>query len=448
MTVAGVLPRERKWPVAASPNQVRMFSASASDGGHPQIYGIWAVEGELDLPRLRAAWEQVLSRHAVLRAPLEAAGEGLLAVEPPPPGEAELSALRLVTSDAVRGGGFFQHWLGTEISAYRDAAGSYPGRCPPRLSVATDGAGHHLLLLALDHLVSDGKSMEVLARDLSRAYQRDPLKPARLDYYDWAVWDRRRRGSPGYRQTLARWRRALPPPQDMQAPMLNEPAGAGGPDPGGLPVAFIRREVADVRAVHRRARAAGGTPFMLALDAFTGAVREQFGAELRTVITSFHNRTQLGLRSLVGYFAHNGIVVIPRMRGLPLPGRIAALSTSVLWSVEHSVTSHREVRDHIWPDVPKAERYVQEAEVFFTYSQAGHSPLTFPGALVRPRMDTLHDFIGHYGFYQNGLRCWLEEEAGRVQSWLAYWPRLIDEQAGHRLIASLARRLADPDARD
>lgn len=429
-------PRERQWPAVTSANQERMFRASRAVGGHPQIFGVWTIRGPLDTGRLSAAWRALIARHPVLSAPLDAEGTELAALEPPPPGSSG-AELEVVSSDAALDEEWARAWLEGKVAGFRAVCVAAPGRIPPQLSVVTDGGGRHLLLLGLDHLATDGKSVGVLARELGLAYRGQPLPPRRLDYYDWALWDRRRRQVPDYQRLLGEWRAVMPEPDEMGNALL-------APDPlAGVEPEFTAcvRDAGKAVAIRERARALGTTPFILALDALAGACRELSGTELRTVITSYHNRTEVGTLSLVGYFAHNGLVVVPRDQGDSQQERIRKLGESVLWSVGHAVSSHRELRRDLWPGLDPERRYVMEREVFLTYNPSFGGGMDFPGTQTTARTDWLPlSFTGN-DFYINGINLWLEEEAGRLRASLVYRTDRISAARVSELTAATVARL-------
>ncbi len=432
-----VLPRVPKWPAEASANQRRMFSASVKYGDHPQVIDIYTVSGALDVNRLRRAWADVLSYHAVLLAPLNLTGDKLCAMEPAL-GDGRVS-LTVVTDDSVRNEQWLNNWLKTEISNCRADAIGTPGQFLPRLRLVTDGVGYHVLLMVVDHLFSDGRSSSILLSDLAQAYNGRPLRVTRLDYYDWALWDRQRRLSPEYLHVLDSWREVLPPPEEMRNNWLRRDAGASTESAA----AVLRPRLVAAEQIRAQARSASSTPFAVALDALARAVREVSGHELRSVITGFHNRSQAGTLRLVGYFAHNGVIALPEEWRPDFNERIAALGNSIFWSARNSVTSHREIREHVWPDLPGAERYSALSEIVFSYDSTWGKEISFAGTVAHRYPDAaLGDFDDPYEFYTNGLNLWLEEDQGQLYSTIAYRRDVISDSMVRALAACFARNLS------
>ena len=83
---------------------------------------------------------------------------------------------------------------------------------------------HHVLALVIHHIVSDGWSMGVLARDLSALYQarhrRQPpeLPPLPIQYADFAVWQRATLEGPHLKQQLDYWTAQLDGLTELELP--------------------------------------------------------------------------------------------------------------------------------------------------------------------------------------------------------------------------------------
>ena len=52
------------------------------------------------------------------------------------------------------------------------------------------GAEEHVLLVVMHHIVCDGWSMGVFARELGALYEGSPLPPLEIQYADFASWQR------------------------------------------------------------------------------------------------------------------------------------------------------------------------------------------------------------------------------------------------------------------
>ena len=64
-----------------------------------------------------------------------------------------------------------------------------------RVEVLQVAEEKHLLLLDMPHIISDGVSMGVLIREFTELYAGKELPELRIQYKDYAVWERERQGS-------------------------------------------------------------------------------------------------------------------------------------------------------------------------------------------------------------------------------------------------------------
>jgi amino acid adenylation domain-containing protein len=179
---------------------------------------------------------------------------------------------------------------------------------------ARAGEAEHRLSLTLHHIVADGWSIEVLARELAVLYQaaveRRPPAPGALpelpiQYADFAAWQRERLRGDTLERELAYWRGQLagpsgpPPPLDL-AGDRPRPAAASGR--GGRRVTPVPRHVAG--ALAELAQRRGATLFMALLAAFDTLLLRHTGQSDVTVGTPVANRSQPEVQNLVGLFVN------------------------------------------------------------------------------------------------------------------------------------------------
>ena len=63
----------------------------------------------------------------------------------------------------------------------------------------------HVLLIDMHHIISDGASMKILFEDLMRLYENMPLPALRLQYKDYASWQREGMGSESFQNQEDYW---------------------------------------------------------------------------------------------------------------------------------------------------------------------------------------------------------------------------------------------------
>ncbi|QDQ10096.1 non-ribosomal peptide synthetase [Streptomyces spectabilis] len=155
------------WPLA--PLQEGMLFHAAFDEEGPDVYQtqrMLALEGPLDAPRLRASWESLLTRHAVLRAGFHrlTSGEAVQVVERTvelPWREADVSGLPEAEATAA-----------AERLASGELAHRFDLARPPllRLLLVRVGANSHRLAITCHHILLDGWSMPIVLNEVSALY--------------------------------------------------------------------------------------------------------------------------------------------------------------------------------------------------------------------------------------------------------------------------------------
>ena len=209
------------------------------------VPGLYRVHGAFDPDLLRRAWDAVTARHEALRTvfvmrdgePRQRIVDDLPAEwieedwrgKPIAAAHARAAELTADGFDLVRGPLFRIAWLRTDPPA---EAGGVTHATPGSRTTHDDtdaGLRHGLLLLVAHHLITDGWSDQLLARDLSRACAAlgagqavvlDPPPPCR--FRDFAFWQRQTEDGTQARAHRDAWRRRLLEP--TPAPALQLPA--------------------------------------------------------------------------------------------------------------------------------------------------------------------------------------------------------------------------------
>ncbi|MFI8194542.1 amino acid adenylation domain-containing protein [Streptomyces sp. NPDC085946] len=261
------------------------------------------LTGDLDVPALRAALDDVVARHETLRTVYpDTAGTPRQHVLAPADAAVDLP-VRPVDEAGLAAA------IAAEAAHPFDLTAE-----PPLRAVLFDlGPGEHVLLLVLHHIAGDGWSNRPFARDLSAAYSarragRAPAwAPPAVQYADYTLWQRRFLGTPDdpdsvLSHQVAYWRRALDGlPAELELrrdrPRPEVPVHRGDTVP--------LRLSPDVHARLVRLARAGNASLFMAVHAALAALLTREGAGTDIPIgTPIAGRTEEALDDLVGCFVN------------------------------------------------------------------------------------------------------------------------------------------------
>ncbi|WP_394833990.1 non-ribosomal peptide synthase/polyketide synthase [Pendulispora rubella] len=249
------------------------------------VGGALRLEGELDVPVLRAALTSIVARHESLRTRFEAGPDG--------------TPLQIV-SDAP-------DFAWTE----RDGEPSPDALARPfdlehgplfRAELAKRGPGDHVLVLAMHHIVSDGASVDRFLAELAAAYRGEKLEALPIQYADYALWERDTANGAAMVQKLAYWREHL----GTEHPVLELPVDRPRRGPRSPRGARVVRELdpARVHAIDALARRAGVTRFVVLLAAFDVLLHRYAGERDIRVGIPVTGRRHVETEPLIGFFVN------------------------------------------------------------------------------------------------------------------------------------------------
>jgi len=295
---AGLLPvprRDLTLPVPLSPAQQDLWTFEKLYPGTAalNLCGIYHFDQPVDPDDLAAALTAVQNHHEVLRANVRESDDGPLLVFAPGP-------FRLAQMDLSEG-----------IRSFADVVAQFRGRSSDLtkdrlfrgLFVRIDDR-RSALLLGLHHIITDWWSFDIIHQDFATAYQavvsgRTPeLPPLRVDYADYASWQRELESAGALDAGLAFWRTYL---RDLPGPLTVGGAVSDGDvrfDNAHVPYQFGPETTAAVREF---ARQRGLSVFSVLATAFAVLAHRLSGASDIVFGTPSANRSTRGLERMVGY---------------------------------------------------------------------------------------------------------------------------------------------------
>ncbi len=165
----------------------------------------------------------------------------------------------------------------------------------------------HAVLLTMHHIIGDGWSLGVAARELAtlyEAYRRgesSPLEPLPIQYTDYSRWQHRLLDGDRRNRLVDYWTRQLSGVSPLELP-TDRPRPPIRTSRGDFLSFSIPDEVAaQLRDLGRRA---GATPFMVLLAAFQAMLHRYSGQDDIVVGSPIANRNRSEVEGLIGYFVN------------------------------------------------------------------------------------------------------------------------------------------------
>ena len=174
----------------------------------------------------------------------------------------------------------------------------------------------HVLVVSLHHIISDGWSTGIMARDLGELYAgyaggREPVLPElKIQYADYAIWQREWLQGDVLAEQMEYWKTKLAGMQVLQLPTdrIQTPVL---PRSGELLVFLLDKELTG--KVKELGRREGTTMFMTLLAAFQVLLASYTGQNDIAIGTDIANRNHEEIEGLIGFFV-NQLVLRTELR--------------------------------------------------------------------------------------------------------------------------------------
>ncbi len=407
-----IAPVPRNGPLPLSFAQQRLWFLEQLEPG-TGLYNIpqaFRLRGQLDAAALEESFNALIARHESLRTAFSSADGNPVQVISPE------VRVQVVMED---------YTSRPEAERFSEAlrrAGEEAGR-PFDLSQAPLlrvhllylGAEDHLLVVNLHHIISDGWSMEIILRELSRLYRGatgeavEALPALPVQYADYGC--RQREWLQGEALATQRdyWRERLadaPPhldlPLDFPRPTVQAYAGAE---------CAFRLPAALASSLRALSRAEGVTLYVTLLAAFNALLHRYSGQTDLLVGTPVTNRNQAELEGVVGFFV-NMVVVRTQCGGNPtFLELLRRARETVIGAMAHQDLPFEKLVEELHPSRTAACHPYFQA-VFALQNSAAQS-LELPGVAS----ESVPLFSGRAKF---DLACFMNEEGEGMSGVLVY----------------------------
>ncbi|MGA4295061.1 amino acid adenylation domain-containing protein, partial [Ralstonia nicotianae] len=425
---------DRSGPLPLSFAQQRLWFLAQMEGGS-EAYHIpvgLRLKGELDEEALRRSLDRIVARHEALRTRFEVQeGQAVQRIVPADVG-LTLEWVDLSTEEAS------EHQLGLQAEA--EARTPFDLEQGPliRGRLVKLGEQEHVLLITMHHIVSDGWSQGVLARELGTLYEayrsggEDPLPALPIQYADYAVWQRRwleggelRRQGTYWEQALAGAPTLLSLPTDRARPAQQDYAG------GSVEVIFDETLSAGLRKLSQRH---GTTLFMTVLAGWSALLSRLSGQEEVVVGSPVANRTRSEVEGLIGFFV-NTLALRVEVGGTTVSELLGRVKAKVLEAQAHQDLPFEQVVERVRPVRSLSHSPVFQAALSWLNTEAVGLSLELEGL-------TIEGVDAGQAAAKFDLTLELRETSEGLAGSLDYATALFDRATIERYLGYLQRLLA------
>ena len=370
-------PKESKEKIVALPKrertqlsyaQERLWFLDRFEEGSGTVYNMSALlllEGELDSVALRHALTTVVNRHEVLRTNFVLRGDKPIC--------------QINSGDKFR---LKEITIGeNEVLAHAQRA----------LRVGFDLSSNslfevilykveeqrHYLFVNMHHIISDGWSLGILINEFTTLYQNRPLPPLKIQYGDYASWQKRVLNQEVLAKKMSFWHKELE-----------------GIEPLNLPTTYNRPTVMSYRGEHiyftidskiteglnRLAKQEGVTLFMLLISSF-GLLLERYSGQEDIVIGSpIANRGHVEVENLIGFFI-NILPIRVNLANKRFSELLAEVKERTLRVYEYQEIPFEKIVDAL--NLPRDTSRSPLFQVMFTLQNTTDIELSLPNLKIR-----------------------------------------------------------------
>ncbi len=432
-----VLPRGDPLPVSFSQRRMWLVQQLEPQGTAYNMPFAVRLRGRLDHQALTASVNQLVHRHEAFRTTFSVAnGEPVQVIAPPAPVHIQSIDLRSIPEPdrSAEGARLFR---AESMRPFDLAQGPLF-----RFLLVRLGDNDHAMLWLVHHTAGDQWSAGILSRELAVVYralsrgEQFRLEPLKVQYADFAAWQRRDVENATLHGQLDYWREklhgapVLTLPTDRPRPAQRTSAGSY------LMTTLPRATLAELKRMSARQ---GATPFMTLLACFKLLLARYSGQDDIVVGSPIANRTRVEIEPLVGTFV-NTLVLRTDLSGDPTFAQLLArVRSTAVDAYAHQDLAFEELVEELGGS--RADGHSPLVQVLFNVPNAPVHELVLDGLEVE-----VFDF--DTGSAQFDLSLSVETEVdGRV--FLSYSTELFDASTANRMLAQylhlISQAIANPE---
>jgi len=306
---------------------------------------------------------------------------------------------------------------------------------------------HHVLHLAMHHIISDDWSVQVLLRELSTIYSgcltglEDPFPKLPVQYADYAVWQRRWLAGERLTKQLDYWQdhlRGAPPLAELP---LDRPRQAGGEFHAGMVRLHLDRVL--TTRLRRLSRESETTLFVTLLAAYAILLSRYGNPEDVVIGTALANRYPVETEALIGFFVSTLALRLQWREGAAFREIQACAYRAAVNGYAHPDVPFDRIVEALQPD--RSALHSPVFQTLFVLQNVPKQELVLPGLVTTP-VDLARPSAGN----TFDLTLSLKETSGELCGALEFNAALFDTATIECMAAHFETLLAgivqDPDA--
>ncbi len=242
-----------------------------------------------------------------------------------------------------------------------------------RATLLRKSPDEHVLMLAMHHIISDGWSLGILARELGAIYQSRiqsrefPLQPSRFQFRDFVAWEQQE-SELASGADMQYWRKQL----DGDLPALDLPTDHPRPSLQTFRGQRVTCELSSMLTgqLQKLSREQNATLYMILFAAFTVLLRRYSRQEDILVGTPTAGRLKSDFEGIVGFFVNN-LVLRTDLRGNPsFVELLRRVQKTALEAFEHQSIPFDQLVEELQP-----ERSLDRSPIFQVMFSLQNAPL-------------------------------------------------------------------------
>lgn len=312
-------------------------------------------------------------------------------------------------------------------------------RPPIRFTLARTADDVWSLVVAVHHIIFDAMSQELMLDELANAYrcrlgQGEQRPPLRLDYFDFAEWQRGVLTGERLEHHLDGLRDILRAPSPRIAPQPS-----GGQLTARMDDFVISAET--VAGLDRLAVEHGSTTFVVLLAALADFAQRRTGVGRQVFTIQTANRGRPGTEHVIGCFANMLCVGVDVVPGAPPGEAIAAVRDSLTQAFLHEELPFDYAVSALEERGLNLVETGRMPQLGFTVQQLADEEVALPGCVMTARAVLQEDenvdptsfpLVVELGATDNGLE-------GKIHHLVDMWPGSTFDEARNDLIAAFER---------